>query len=82
MTVNLFGRRASFATSLERIGAAFGPQALWSFKPTREGNQVVLAQRHAQRPVRAALLRRAADIEAHCRLPAGKWLRSFTPLHG
>jgi spermidine synthase len=82
MTVNLFGRRASFATSLERIVAAFGPQALWSFKPTREGNQVVLAQRQARRPARSALLRRAAEIQAQNKLPAGKWLRSFGPLHG
>jgi spermidine synthase len=82
MTVNLFGRRASFAVSLERIAAAFGPQALWSFKPTREGNQVVLAQRQVQRPARAELLSRAADIQHRHKLPAGKWLRSFAPLHG
>lgn len=81
MTVNLFGRRASFDESLRRIGAVFGERNLWSFKPTREGNQVVLAQRQTQRPARAALLRRADEIEADCKLPARKWLRSFHSLH-
>src|ERR1035437_5927976 len=45
MTVNLFGRASSFARSVEKISAAFGADAVWAFKPTREGNTVVLAQR-------------------------------------
>ena len=45
MTVNLFGRSSSFSRSLEKIVAAFGPQAVWAFRPTREGNTVVLALR-------------------------------------
>ena len=81
MTVNLFGRRASFDESLRRIGAVFGTRNLWTFKPTREGNQVVLAQRQLQRPTRGELLRRADEIEADSKLPARKWLRSFQSLH-
>ena len=45
MTVNLFGRASSFERSLKSMASAFGEDALWAFKPTREGNTVVLAQR-------------------------------------
>src|SRR5206468_11424900 len=37
MTVNLFGRDASFDASLERIASVFGKDAVWTFRPTREG---------------------------------------------
>ena len=80
MTVNLFGRAASFERSLKHLGEAFGDDALWTFKPTREGNTVVLAQRHASRPRREALAARAAQIESQWALPASKWLRVFRPL--
>ena len=80
MTVNLFGRDSSYEQSLEKITEVFGPQAIWAFSPTREGNTVVLAQREATRPERAALLLRAADIESCWGLPAKKWLRVFKPV--
>jgi len=81
MTVNLFGRASSYEASLQKIAAAFGPEAVWAFKPTREGNTVVLAQRTPSRPKREALLARAQAIEARWGLPASKWLRVFKPLH-
>ena len=77
MTVNLFGRDSSYEQSLEKIAEAFGPQAVWSFRPTREGNTVVLAQREPTRPDRAELLLRAGEIESRWGLPAKKWLRLF-----
>jgi len=77
MTVNLFGRSSSFARSLDRIAAAFGAGAVWAFRPTREGNTVVLALRTPQHPSRAELVRRADAIQARWGLPAGKWLRVF-----
>ena len=77
MTVNLFGRSASFERSLARIAEAFGARAVWAFKPTREGNAVVLAQRAPTRPKRAALQAQADAIEARWGLPASKWLRVF-----
>lgn len=80
MTVNLFGRTASFERSLESIGAAFGPQAVWQFKPTREGNAVVLAQRTPSRPKWPALQARADEIESRWGLPARQWLKVFKPL--
>ncbi len=79
MTVNLFGRNASYERSLEKIKEAFGPEAVWAFKPTREGNTVVLAQRLAQSPDRLALLARAETIQERWGLPAVKWLRVFRP---
>jgi len=80
MTVNLFGRDSSYAQSLAKIAEAFGPQAVWAFRPTREGNTVVLAQRDPSRPTRAELLLKAAEIQSRCGLPAKKWLRLFAPV--
>jgi spermidine synthase len=80
MTVNLFGRSSSFVRSVEKISAAFGADAVWAFKPTREGNTVVLAQRSASRPRRELLLERAAVIQARWGLPAAKWVRVFKPM--
>ena len=80
MTVNLFGRSASFERSLESIASAFGSRAVWQFKPTREGNAVVLAQRTPSRPRRTELETRADEIEARWALPARKWLRVFKPI--
>ena len=80
MTVNLFGRASSFTRSVEKISAAFGKDAVWAFKPTREGNTVVLAQHTASRPRREDLMARANLIEARWGLPADKWVRVFKPL--
>ncbi|MBY4595325.1 spermidine synthase [bacterium BD-1] len=80
MTVNLFGRSSSFERSLSQIVEAFGANAVWAFKPTREGNTVVLAQRTPLRPKREALAERADAIEAKWHLPARKWLKVFKAL--
>lgn len=80
MTVNLFGRSSSFARSVERIAAAFGRDAVWAFKATREGNTVVLAQRTPSCPTRAVLAERAEIIQTRWGLPAVKWLRGFKPI--
>jgi spermidine synthase len=85
MAVNLFGRDASFAASAGRIAAAFGAQQVWSLRPTREGNTVVVAGRGVALPERAVLLARAAGIEARfgtLGLPARKWLRMVRPWAG
>ena len=80
MTVNLFGRNASYEKSLSKIAEAFGPQAVWAFSPTKEGNTVVLAQREPTRPERDDLLLKASDIESRWGVPAKKWLRLFKPV--
>jgi len=79
MTVNLFGRSSSYERSLKRIQGAFGAEAVWAFRPTREGNTVVLALREPVFPPRAELLERAQAIESRWGLPAKKWLRVFKP---
>jgi spermidine synthase len=80
MVVNLFGRDASYDASLRRIVSAFGKEAVWAFRPTREGNTIVLALREPYEPARGELARRAETIETRWGLPARKWLRSFRPI--
>jgi spermidine synthase len=80
MTVNLFGRSSSYARSVEKIASAFGRDAIWAFKATREGNTVVLAQRTPAVPKRAVLAERAEIIQTRWGLPAEKWLRGFKPI--
>jgi len=82
MSVNLFGRHASFRDSIERIAAAFGSRQVWSLRPTREGNTVVVAGRGVVVPGRDELAARAAAIEKRfgtLGLPARKWLRMVRP---
>jgi spermidine synthase len=80
MTVNLFGRSSSYEQSVKKIIAAFGEQSVWAFRPTREGNTIVLALREPQRPTRATLAERAESIQTRWGLPAAKWLRVFKPI--
>lgn len=80
MTVNLFGRNASFARSALRIARAFGSDQVWTLAPTKEGNTVVVAARGVQVPHRDVLEQRAANIELRFKLPARKWLRLVRPL--
>ena len=82
MGVNLFGRHASFHDSIGRIAAAFGTDQVWSLRPTREGNTVVVAGRGVVVPCRENLAARAAVIEQRfgsLNLPARKWLRMVRP---
>ena len=80
MTVNLFGRSSSFQKTVDKLAEAFGKEALWAFKATREGNTVVLAQRTPVRPSRAVLMERADTIQRQWGLPADKWVRVFKPV--
>jgi len=80
MTVNLFGRMSSYQASLDKISAVFGAENVWAFRPTREGNTVVLAQRVASRPSREQLQSRAEAVQARWDLPATKWLKVLKPV--
>ena len=82
MTVNLFGRDASFERSAARIAAAFGDAQVRSLRPTKEGNTVVVALKNTLIPERAVLTARADNIESRLKLPAKKWLRMIRPLAG
>jgi len=80
MTVNLFGRDASFERSARRIGTAFGVSQVWTLSPTREGNTIVLAGKGVEMPDRATLEMRAESIQGRYALPARKWVRMIRPL--
>ena len=80
MTVNLFGHSSSYAASLEKMATVFGEDALWAFKPTREGNTVVLAQRTAVPLKSAELQLRCEAMQARWDLPSAKWGRVFKPV--
>ena len=80
MTVNLFGRDASFERSARRIAAAFGDARVLTLRPTREGNTIVLALKDASWPTADVLAARADDIQQHGGLPARKWLKMLRAL--
>ncbi len=80
MSVNLFGRRASFDESARRVAALFGTQQVWQLTPTREGNTILVAARGVVVPERDTLRERADTIETLYGLPAKKWLRMVRPL--
>ena len=80
MTVNLFGRDASFSRTARRVSQVFGSDQVWSLTPTKEGNTILVAGRGVLVPERDELERRAANIEARFELPARKWLRMVRPL--
>jgi spermidine synthase len=79
MTVNLFGRDASFDRSSGRIAQAFGASQVWQMAPTKEGNTIVVAGRDVVVPDRATLTARADAVEVRFGLPARKWLRLLRP---
>ncbi len=79
MTVNLFGRDSSYERSLQKLVRVFGNDAVWAFRPTREGNTVVLAQRTPQALSRTLLAERGDAIQTRWGLPAAKWARVLTP---
>ena len=80
MTVNLFGRDASFERSTQRIAAAFGAEQVLSLRPTREGNTIVVALKDAAWPATEVLAMRADHIEENAGLPARKWLKMLRAL--
>lgn len=75
MSVNLFGRQASFTDSLTAIIQAFEGEPVWTLTPTREGNTVVLATQGLAIPDRDELRIRAQNVETRYGLPALKWVR-------
>lgn len=77
MAVNLFGRRASFDGSCQRLREAFGDTAVWRLAATKEGNTVVVATRENALPDKAELQRRATNMDLALGLPAQRWLRGL-----
>ena len=86
MTVNLFGRDASFERSAKRVAKAFGftanSQNVFSMQPTKEGNTTLVAMKGMRLPEREVLVARADNIKALYRLPAPKWVKMIRPFAG
>jgi spermidine synthase len=80
MSVNLFGRDASFLRSARRMAAAFGAERVRSLQPTKEGNTIVIAVKNAEVPDPETLAARAQNVETRFKLPARKWLRMLRTL--
>jgi spermidine synthase len=73
MAVNLFGRTSSYEKSLAKMAEAFGKEALWAFKPTREG---ILWSWHSARPAVLNVMccwprRRPLKTDLACPPPSG-----------
>ena len=83
MTVNLFGRDASFERSATRVAKAFGftadSQNVFSMQPTKEGNTALVAMKGMSLPERDVLVARADNIKALYKLPAPKWVKMIRP---
>lgn len=75
MTVNLFGRSSNFEESLATLCEVFGKACIWCFKPTREGNTIVMATRVPRVLTSDQLAHAAQTVAAHSGLPAKKWLK-------
>jgi len=76
MTVNLFGRHASFRRSLGRIRSVF--DQVITLEPREEGNLVVLALKGPPLRVdRHELFERADAVRARYGLPARGWAKSI-----
>lgn len=94
LSVNLFGRNASFTRSARRIAQAFvgDPAAdaveaggaprgeVWMLDPTDEGNTIVLAIKGGRLPDAETLARRAEQVQARTGLKAQRWLHLFKPV--
>jgi spermidine synthase len=80
MSVNLFGKDSHFEVSLSRIKEAFEGGSVWCFKPTKEGNTVVLAQKTRVDVQQSDLIERAEYIRSQWGLPANKWLKVLSQL--
>lgn len=80
MSVNLFGRDASFEVSARHIESAFGVGNVWSLPPNKDGNTIVLAGRDVSWPDEATLAQRAKAIDARFGWPAAIWARMLQQL--
>jgi len=75
MVVNLFGKDSHFDKSLSKIKEIFEGGSVWCFKPTKEGNTVVMAQKACIEISKESLMERSEVIRSRYGLPAHKWLK-------
>lgn len=73
MSVNLFGRHASFERNARHVVQAFGADFVWRVQPTAEGNTVLIATRGVDLPPLAELEQRAGLIQKEWGIKTDKW---------
>ena len=76
-TINLFGHTQGYAQSLARIKLAFGKHNVLAFKPTREGNAIVLAGKDAALPPIPQLQARCVQLRELWQFKSAAWLKQF-----
>jgi spermidine synthase len=78
MVVNLYGRKANVTHSIQKIANVFGTESLWTFKPTKAGNTIVLAFLQPRTRNKDALRSQAQTIQKRWPLPATKWVKTLS----
>lgn len=80
IVTNLFSADASYETSLEHLRMVFGADALWQFKPTKEGNTIVLAEKKPRKLGLAEYVSRCQELQNRYGLDTQPWLHFFHPV--
>ncbi len=77
MSVNLFGRSQNFERSLATLQQVFGRDQVWAFKPTREGNAIVLATKGLALPSADVLQARCVQLRELWQFKSATWLKQL-----
>lgn len=77
LSVNLFGRSQNFERSLATLQQVFGRNQVWVFKPTREGNAIVLAGKDTALPTIALLQARCVQLRELWQFKSAAWIKQF-----
>lgn len=77
VSINLFGRSQNFEQSLVTLAQVFGRDQVWYFKPTREGNAVVLAGKGVQLPPAEVLQARCVQLRSLWQWKTSSWLKAL-----
>lgn len=80
LSVNLFGRSQNFGRSLATLQQVFGRDQVWQFKPTREGNSIVLAGKNVSLPSMETLETRCVQLRSLWAWKSHAWLKALNPL--
>ncbi len=76
-SINLFGRSQNFARSLKTLQEVFGAAQVTYFKPTLEGNSIVLAGKGAPLPPAELLQVRCLELRSLWQFKTGSWLKAL-----
>ena len=77
MSVNLFGRSQNFERSLATLQQVFGRDQVWAFKPTREGNAIVLTAKGLALPSADVLQARCVQLRELWQFKSATWLKQL-----